>query len=99
DGSYEFANLPTRHTVVRHNAEGVLLAATEYLAGYTVEVQGNDDSAEQSMNGMPATRMQVNVLGQEGFALDATNDPLNSKVVSASANTSSLYAAGNSPLR
>ena len=105
DGNYSFDNLPVRYTYVRTVGQlGEIAdfnhAATEYLAGYTVEVLGNDEDASMSMNGLPATRLQVNGSGLESWAIDGATDPVNSKVVSAEANDATdIYAKGNYPLR
>ena len=88
NGNYSFDNLPVRYTYVRTVGQlGEIAdfnhAATEYLAGYTVEVLGNDEDASMSMNGLPATRLQVNGSGLESWAIDGATDPVNSKVDSA----------------
>ena len=84
--------------------DGVKQPAREYLAGYTVEVLGNDDGAAQSMNGLPATRLQVNANGQESWTIDGDADRVNSQAVSAEtaaegALVPDVCAAGNYPVR
>ena len=99
-GNYLFDHLPSRFVEERKvDEDGHVGFATEYLAGYTVEVLGNDDSADMSMNGLPVTRVQVDANGQETTAASFATDAINSTVVSAQQNTDSRYETGNYPVR
>ena len=64
-----------------------------------MEVLGNDETADMSMNGLPATRKQVDANGQETAAASFATDAINSNVASALQNASDRYEAGNYPVR
>ncbi len=115
DGYYCFNNLPTRYVMAHttgSEADGVVTPSTmgkEYLAGYTLEVLGQGVAAtggaaalpdEKSMNGMPATRLQVNADGKMTSTYDVDTDAVNSKVdVAWGQADHSVYQDGNYPLR
>ena len=114
DGNYDFSKLPTRYVAKRSpvtTGEGdaavtVTGMATEYLAGYTVEVLGNVNDASltsnelkaQAVTGLPATLLQKRT-EEGGVADDVRNSEARSVTASATIKADGKTANGNYELR